>query len=102
MQFIAQVHSLPELHTQVIPHTISLLRSLRTLRLDFNQLTSLPAELGQLVHLQLLDASNNSITSLPLELGACIQLQVLNLLNNPLTVRRAQQDRTACLSCDFM
>jgi len=41
------------------------------------QLSSLPAEIGQLRRLRVLFAYRNRLTEVPEELGACTQLEVL-------------------------
>lgn len=56
------------------------------------QLSSLPAEIGQLTRLRVLFAYRNRLTEVPEELGACTQLEVLILqipllLLTPETVR---------------
>lgn len=44
------------------------------------QLSSLPAEIGQLTRLRVLFAYRNRLTEVPEELGACTQLEVLQIL----------------------
>lgn len=48
------------------------------LMLLFVQLSSLPAEIGQLKRLRVLFAYRNRLTEVPEELGACTQLEVFN------------------------
>ena len=50
-----------------------------------NQLTSLPAEIGQLASLTWLDLSGNQLTSLPAEIGQLTSLTYLNHGKNQLT-----------------
>jgi CCR4-NOT transcription complex subunit 6 len=50
-----------------------------------NKLRSLPAELGEMVHLRELLLNNNYIRVLPYELGKLFQLMVLGLMGNPLS-----------------
>lgn len=54
------------------------------LNLSGNQLTSLPAEIGDLTKLWQLDLSGNQLTSLPAEIGELTNLKELNLRGNPL------------------
>lgn len=61
------------------------LRTLRTLRLNQNCISVLPAEIGQLANLQSLDLQGNQLRSIPVQLGACVELSLLNLLDNPLS-----------------
>ena len=50
-----------------------------------NQLTGLPAEIGQLTSLETLGLENNQLTSVPVEIGQLTSLTVLGLLGNKLT-----------------
>ena len=50
-----------------------------------DQLTSLPAEIGQLASLVELDLGGNQLTSLPAEIGQLTSLTELDLYNNQLT-----------------
>jgi Leucine-rich repeat (LRR) protein len=59
------------------------LQSLTVLDLSGNDLTGLPAELGQLKNLEILDVSNNRLTGLPLELGNLAQLRIFDISGNP-------------------
>eukprot|EP00047_Mylnosiga_fluctuans_P024027 m.151338 g.151338 ORF g.151338 m.151338 type:complete len:996 (+) comp9757_c0_seq3:57-3044(+) len=66
-----------------IPADIDELRgTLRHLNLKKNKFTTIPASLGQLVHLQTLNMANNEITDIPQELGSLVELTVLNLSFN--------------------
>ncbi|MBN1462398.1 MAG: leucine-rich repeat domain-containing protein [Paludibacteraceae bacterium] len=47
-----------------------------------NQMTGVPAEIGQLDDLEVLDLSNNELTGLPYELGNLKNLKTLNLSGN--------------------
>jgi Leucine-rich repeat (LRR) protein len=51
-----------------------------------NQLTSLPAEIGELTALTLLDVGENGLTVLPTELGKLNGLEDLWVQGNPLVV----------------
>ena len=55
-----------------------------------NQLTSVPAEIGQLTSLGVLTLKNNQLTSLPAEIGQLTSLGVLTLNNNQLTSMLAE------------
>ncbi|MDM8532496.1 leucine-rich repeat domain-containing protein [Anaerolineales bacterium HSG25] len=56
------------------------------LGINFNQqLTSFPAEIGQLTNLQKLNLRNNQLTSLPAEIIQLTNLQVLAFENNHLS-----------------
>lgn len=66
------------------PHLAEMVRFKR-LSLRRNNLTKLPAEIGDLINLELLDLSENSLTELPHEIGNLISLKYLNLAKNALT-----------------
>ena len=68
-----------------LPAEIGQLTALRQLDLQENQLTSLPAEIGQLTALRQLDLQENQLTSLPAEIGQLTALTRLSLTNNQLT-----------------
>ena len=53
--------------------------------LDGNQLTSVPAEIGQLTSLRELDLGSNQLTSVPAEIGQLTSLRELCLDGNQLT-----------------
>ena len=53
--------------------------------LHSSNLTSLPAEIGNLVKLQCLSLNSNLLTSLPVETGNLVNLKELYLNNNKLT-----------------
>jgi Leucine-rich repeat (LRR) protein len=50
--------------------------------LSNNQLTGVPAEVGQLSNLENLNLSNNQLTGLPYELGNLGNLKLLNISGN--------------------
>ena len=59
--------------------------SLRWLILTDNQISSLPASIGQCIHMQKLMLAGNHLTALPLELAQCQQLELLRISANQLT-----------------
>jgi Leucine-rich repeat (LRR) protein len=71
--------------------------ALRQLRCDFNQLESLPAEIGACTALQELDCIYNKLSVLPAELGACVALQELRCRHNRLSSLPAELG-TGCIS----
>ena len=68
-----------------LPAEIGQLTSLRKLDLSRNQLTSLPAEIWQLTSLEELYLKGNQLTSLPAEIGQLTSLETLALTANQLT-----------------
>jgi len=68
-----------------LPAEIGKLVNLHTLYVDNNQLSSLPAEIGNLVNLKYLYLSNNQLSSLQSEIGELVNLQYLYLHNNQLS-----------------
>ncbi len=58
------------------------------LSLSHNQLTTVPAELGQCQRLGRLDLSHNQLTTVPAELGQCLQLWHLDLSHNQIALDR--------------
>ena len=58
---------------------------LDVLELDNNQLSSLPAEIGNLINLLQLHLSNNQLRSLPAGIGKLVNLNELNIFNNELS-----------------
>ena len=55
------------------------------MHLGGNQLTSVPAEIGQLTSLELLGLGGNQLTSVPAEIGQLTSLEYLWLSGNKLT-----------------
>ncbi len=68
-----------------LPAEIGNLTALKDLDLGDNQLTSLPLEIWNLTTLRSLDLSSNQLTSLPAEIGNLTALTDLNLHDNQLT-----------------
>ena len=56
--------------------------NLVTLWLNNNELTSVPAELGNLLALEMLDVSENDLTTLPAEIGDLELLEQLDIYGN--------------------
>ena len=54
------------------------------LSLDGQKIKSLPAEIGQLVNLQVLNLSDNKLKTLPVELGDLKNQHILSIYNNKL------------------
>lgn len=74
-------------NSTIVPADImySLYCMLNHLILDYNQLTGIPAEIGNMTNLGYLDLSNNQITgSIPSEIGNLNMLSILNLDYNKL------------------
>ena len=59
---------------------------MQTLHLEGNQLSSLPAEIGQLSNLQTLYLRSNQLSSLPAEIRKLTKLKKLDLRRNPVPV----------------
>jgi Leucine-rich repeat (LRR) protein len=57
-------------------------------------MTGIPAEIGQMSHLQTLDYSYNKINTFPNEIANIKQLKTLNLTGNPLTSSQISQLKT--------
>nr|XP_016854214.1 PREDICTED: E3 ubiquitin-protein ligase LRSAM1 [Anolis carolinensis] len=72
--------------TSLIPKSCSLLSliTVKVLDLHDNQMTSLPADIGQLKSLQVLNVEKNLLKVLPDSIGDLAQLQTLNLKGNRL------------------
>jgi small GTP-binding protein len=68
-----------------LPAEIGQLTKLTWLNLGRNQLTTLPPEIGRLTKLTFLDLTSNQLTTLPTELFQLINLTTLYVSGNPLT-----------------
>ncbi len=68
-----------------IPAKIGELVNLRELHLKDNRLTTLPPEIGKLVNLTDLNVPYNELTTLPPEIGNLVSLRILYLSGNKLT-----------------
>jgi GTPase SAR1 family protein len=73
-----------------LPAKIGNLRNLTVLNLGGNELTMLPAEIGNLTNLTVLNLSHNRLTTLPAEIGNLTNLTVLYLSVNQLTTLPAE------------
>uniref|UniRef100_A0A6I8NZZ8 E3 ubiquitin-protein ligase LRSAM1 n=1 Tax=Ornithorhynchus anatinus TaxID=9258 RepID=A0A6I8NZZ8_ORNAN len=72
--------------TSLLPKSCSLLSlvTIKVLDLHDNQLTALPADIGQLTTLQVLNVEKNQLKFLPQSIGDLAQLQTLNVKDNKL------------------
>ncbi|XP_070614624.1 E3 ubiquitin-protein ligase LRSAM1 isoform X2 [Erythrolamprus reginae] len=91
--------------TSLVPKSCSIsnLVTVKVLDLHDNQLTSLPADIGQLISLQVLNVEKNILKALPDSIGDLGQLQTLNLKGNklkklPSTLEGLQSLRTLDIS----
>ncbi|XP_073496666.1 E3 ubiquitin-protein ligase LRSAM1 isoform X2 [Phyllobates terribilis] len=72
--------------SQLLPKSIQILdlATLKVLDLHDNQITSIPADIGQLKSLRVLNMERNVLRSLPDSIGDLVQLQTLNVKGNKL------------------
>jgi len=85
-----------------LPATIGQLTSLKRLHLAGNQLTSLPAEVRQLTQLQELSLSYNQLTTLPEWIIELTSLKKLTLDGNQLTsLPAAAIDALTAMGCNL-
>jgi hypothetical protein len=68
-----------------LPATIGQLKNLETFYLSENNITILPPEIGQLTKLNYLYLNDNKLTSFPESVGQLTNLEMLNVANNKLT-----------------
>jgi internalin A len=76
---------LDHIQLTTVPAEMGQLSNLQTLRLDNNQLATVPRELELLSNLQILYLDNNQLSEVPIGLSQLQNLQVLWLYNNRLT-----------------
>ena len=69
---------------RTLPSEIGKLKNLQVLYLRFNKLTTLPPEIGELENLRTLYLRNNKLVTLPPEIGELSNLRTLHLRNNKL------------------
>ncbi|MFS0516698.1 COR domain-containing protein [Nostoc sp. UIC 10607] len=81
-----------------LPAEIGQLSNLSHLDLSYTQLTTLPAEIAQLSNLSHLDLSYNQLTTLPAEIGQLSNLKQLDLSYNQLTTLPAEIGQLSNLS----
>lgn len=80
-----QILDLRENKLMRIPKNIQLLKKLKHLKLDDNQITYLPNFIGNLEKLEQLTISNNKLTSIPTSIQYLTKLKKLKLSNNQIT-----------------
>ncbi|KAM5146828.1 E3 ubiquitin-protein ligase LRSAM1 isoform 2-T3 [Mantella aurantiaca] len=85
--------------TQLVPKSCQILdlSTLKVLDLHDNQISSLPADIGQLTSLQVLNVERNTLRILPESIGDLIQLQTLNVKGNKLKVLPSTIGGLRCL-----
>ena len=76
-----------------LPAEIGQLVNLRVLHLLFNQLNTLPPEIGELHKLETLNVAQNRLTALPTGIGQLVSLRELFVTNNRLTMLPSQIGR---------
>ncbi|MCK4651385.1 leucine-rich repeat domain-containing protein [Candidatus Babeliales bacterium] len=76
----------------ILPLLPKICPNLQDLYLFYNQLTTLPKEIGQLINLQELWLSDNQLTNLPKEIGQLTNLQDLYLFYNQLIINDVPQN----------
>ena len=76
---------------------IKRLRKLQILKLDSNDLKTIPFEIGELSNVILLDLSDNQLRTLPDTLGQCSCMKNLNLSHNKLSYLPAELDQLRSL-----
>ncbi|XP_018414869.1 PREDICTED: E3 ubiquitin-protein ligase LRSAM1 isoform X2 [Nanorana parkeri] len=74
--------------SQLVPKSCQILdlATLKVLDLHDNQISSLPADIGQLTSLRVLNVERNALRALPDSIGDLVQLQTLNVKANKLKV----------------
>jgi Leucine-rich repeat (LRR) protein len=67
--------------------------------MNFNQLTELPKEIGELTHLLYLEIGNNQLTTLPDEIKYLTSLQELHLESNKLSDKEKERIKKLLPKC---
>jgi Leucine-rich repeat (LRR) protein len=82
-------------HNRIEGALIGEIRKMPLVKLDasYNQMTGVPAEIGQLNQLETLNYSYNKITAFPNEIAKLTQLKTLDITGNPLSAQQVQQLR---------
>ncbi|CAN2391422.1 ubiquitin-dependent endocytosis, partial [Pristimantis euphronides] len=85
--------------TYLVPKSCHILdlATLKVLDLHDNQITSLPADIGQLKSLRVLNVERNVLRSLPDSIGDLVQLQTLNVNGNKLKLLPQSVGGLRCL-----
>lgn len=85
--------------TQLVPKSCQTLdlATLKVLDLHDNQISSLPADIGQLKSLRVLNVERNVLRSLPDSIGDLVQLQTLNVNGNKLKLLPSTVGGLRCL-----
>jgi Leucine-rich repeat (LRR) protein len=65
-------------------------------------MTGVPAEIGQLINLEVLDLSNNQLTGLPNELANLKNLKTLNLSGNQYSEQDLQGIRNSLPNVNYI
>ena len=78
------IYTRSDLITFHISPQINLLTNLEFLKLENDNLTTLPSEIYQLINLKSVNLNNNQLITLSPEISQLINLQTLELSNNPL------------------
>ena len=80
--------------------SISLLKQLKVLRLDFNPKTFLPNSISLLENLEILTVSNNELRGLPISIQNLIKLKTLKLSSNKIAIKIGHLKYLECLHLD--
>ena len=85
-----------------LPAEIGKLEKLKSFDLSDNQLTSIPAEFENLEKLKYLNLYNNELTSLPAEFGKLKKLEELDLRNNPIPKEEIEKLKELLPNCKIL